>query len=282
MFIAPVPVAPKTNYGYIIGATLGALLLIFLGITLYNYLRRKTGKSELALFSADTSSGDKTPSPVNGKVKYEISSGELPAGGGVEYGMQYWMFISDWDYNFGKEKQVVKRVGSNGVASPSITLHPTDNSLQVRVAVFPSDDTAGAATPTSGGTGDSFTCTVENVPLQSWFAVSMTVFQRNLDIYINGRLVKSCVLPGVPKPVSGNIIIGDEGGFSGSTCNLRVYPNPLGPEDAKNFFAAGTRCSPPVKKGEDMEGSTFVTLFGYTFRFSTLDKDGKELSSLTL
>jgi hypothetical protein len=30
------------------------------------------------------------------------------------------------------------------------------------------------------------------------------------------------------------------------------------------------------------EDSVFVTLFGYTFRFSKIAKDGKELSSYTL
>jgi hypothetical protein len=109
------------------------------------------------------------------------------------------------------------------------------------------------------------------------------VFQRNVDIYINGRLVKSCVLPGVPKPIDGDLVIGDNGGFSGSVCNLHTYPNMLGPEDAKAFFAAGTNCQAPSPSGASVDpDSTFVTIFGYTFRFSTLDKTGKELSSYTL
>ena len=278
----PLP-KPSTNYGKIIGAILGGIVLLYLGITFYNYLRKRQGLSTLNI-TGDTSSGDKAPSELDGKQKTTISAGELPGGSGAEYGLQYWMFISDWDYKFSQEKQIIKRVASSGsnAASPYITLHPTDNSLQVRVAIFPSDSTAGAATPGSTGTtGDSFTCTVENVPLQAWFSVSVTVFQRNLDIYINGRLVKSCVLPGVPRPVSGDIVIGDGGGFSGSVCNVRVYPNMIGPDEAKAFFAAGTTCGKPAPTKTAVDpNSTFITLFGYTFKFSTLDKTGKELSSL--
>jgi hypothetical protein len=109
------------------------------------------------------------------------------------------------------------------------------------------------------------------------------VFQRNLDVYINGRLVKSCVLPGIPKPVVGDIVIGDNGGFSGSVCSVNSYTNMLGPDDARAFFAGGTRCQAPspTKAAAVDPNSTFVTLFGYTFRFSTLDKAGKELSSYT-
>jgi hypothetical protein len=125
---------------------------------------------------------------------------------------------------------------------------------------------------------------VENVPLQSWFAVSITCFQRNTDIYINGRLVKSCVLPGVPKPAVGDIILADNGGFSGSVCNLHWYNSMISPDDAKTFHGKGTQCATPAAAGTPApvdKDSVFVTLFGYTFRFATLDKGGKELSSFT-
>jgi hypothetical protein len=276
---------PSTNYGWVIGAVIGGVILLYLGLTFYNYLRKRQGLSTVSL-GGDSSSGDKTPTAVDGKTKTTISAAELPGGSGSEYGVQYWMFIRDWDYKFGQEKQVLKRMASSGstAASPYITLHPTDNSLQVRVSIFPTDSTAGASVPsTTSSTGDSFTCTVENVPLQSWFSVTATVFQRNLDIYINGRLVKSCVLPGVPRPISGDLILGDAGGFSGDICNVHVYPNMLGPNEAKAFFDAGTSCGEPTPaKASVDENSTFITLFGYTFKFSTLDKTGKELSSLTL
>jgi hypothetical protein len=111
----------------------------------------------------------------------------------------------------------------------------------------------------------------------------MTVFQRNLDIYINGRLVKSCILPGVPKPALGDIILNDNGGFGGSSCNLNGYASMLSPDDARSFHAKGTTCSPPGDATKEVDkDSIFVTLFGYTFRFSTLSKEGKELNSYTL
>ncbi len=282
----PTPPATSWNLVRTITTVIGAAVLLLLGILAYNYIRRSTGQSEITLFS-DKSSGDKTPAPVDGTKKLVIPAAEVPVGAGTDYGLQFWMFIKDWDYKCSQEKQVLKRIQStnNAEVSPYITLHPTDNTLQVRVAVFPNSPQSGAAsTVTSSSTGDSFTCTVENVPLQSWFSVSVTVFQRNLEIYINGRLVKSCVLPGIPKPVVGDVVIGDNGGFSGSVCNLHSYGSMLGPEDAKAFFAAGTNCQAPspTKASPVDKNSVFITLFGYTFRFSTLDKAGKELSSYTL
>jgi hypothetical protein len=271
--------------GRTIFTVLGAAALLLLGVIVYNYFQRRRGLPELSLGRTDTSSGDKTPAPVDGKTKRVIPAGEVPTGAGVDNSMQFWMFISDWDYKFSQTKPVIRRLLSGTSTAPGtdITLHPTDNSLQVKVAIYPNSPTAGeASAPTNSSTGDSFTCTVENVPLQTWFSVSVVVFQRNLDIYLNGRLVKSCVLPGIPKPAVGDVIIGDGGGFSGSVCNFHSYPNMLGPEDAKAFFAAGTNCQAPTPTKQAPVGdSTFVTIFGYTFRFSTLDKTGKELSSYT-
>ena len=259
----------------------GAVTLI-VGIIIYNSIQKSKGQPGISLTGDASSSGDQVPAPVSGKVQTIIPAANAPIGANGAFGLQYWMYISDWDFNFSKEKTVIKRVGTAAAstdASPHITLHPTDNSLQVKIAIYPS----GGATGTSS-TGDSFTCTVENVPLQRWFAVSVTVFQRNVDIYIDGRLVKSCVLPGIPKPVLGEVRLGDNtDGFSGSICNFKSYTDMIGPEAAKAFAAAGTNCQAPTPATTSAPADSVISsLFGYTFRFSTLDKAGKELSSYVL
>jgi len=266
----------------------GGLLLLYLGYLFFNYIQTWNGKAGVKLPSWDVSpksSGDKTPAPVDGKERTVIPTGEVPTSGGADWGMQYWMYISDWNYKFGADKDVVKRIAPNNpaITGPRVFLSAAENTLNVRLSIFPSDESAGAAEPTASSTGDFVDCSVENVPLQSWFSVAITVFQRNMDIYINGRLVKSCVLPGVPKPAVGDIILGDNGGFSGSTCNLNWYNTMLSPTDAKEFHAKGTTCAPPAEAGVTPpdKDSVFVTLFGYTFRFSKIGKDGKELSSYT-
>jgi hypothetical protein len=189
-------------------------------LAFFNYIQKREGQPGVSFMDAK-SSGDKTPAPVDGKTKTVIPAGEIPIGTGADYGLQYWMYISDWDYRFGQDKEILKRVASNNptIVGPRIFLAPTENTLHVRISLYPSNTDAASAEPGTSSTGDSFTCSVENVPLQSWFAVSVTVFQRNLDIYINGRLVKSCVLPGIPKPALGDVVLADNGGFSGSICN---------------------------------------------------------------
>ena len=265
-------------------SVVGGFILVYIAITFFNYIQKREGLPGVSLFETK-SSGDKTPAPVDGKTKTVIPSGEIPIGAGADYGLQYWMYISNWDYRFGQNKEVVKRVSPNdgSIVGPRIYLAPTENTLHVQVSLYPTDGKAASSEPGASSTGDSFTCSVENVPLQSWFSVSVTVFQRNLDIYINGRLVKSCVLPGIPKPALGDVILADGGGFAGSICNLNGYSTMLSPDDAKSFHSKGTSCAPPAQAGKVSvdEDSLFITLFGYTFRFSTLSRKGEELSSYT-
>jgi hypothetical protein len=248
--------------------------IVILGVTgyiVYALIRWARGLSPLGITK------DQLPEPVDGRSEKIIPAAEIPLGVASDYGLQFWMYIKDWDFGFGKEKMVLKRVdpANAGYTNPRITLHPTDNSLNVSVSIYPSDTTPVTGAQ-AGASGDEFTCTVENVPLQAWFSVSVTVFQRNLDIYINGRLVKSCVLPGVPRPAVGDLTLASTtSGFSGALCTMKSYSNALTPKDALEFFDDGTPCTDVTNVKTDT-GTTF-TMFGYTFKFSVFNEQGEEV-----
>jgi hypothetical protein len=264
----------------------GLVVVLLAALFIYNAVATSTGNKPVSI-SGTPVVPDQAPVPLDGKVVTTIPGSNAPLTAGADNGVQFWMFIKDWDYKFGKKKSILYRKDSTNAAlrNPEISLHETDNSLNVTVSIYPASSGAGSssapgAANDASATGDSYTCTVENVPLQTWFAVSVTVFQRNLDVYINGKLVKSCVLPGVPRPAAGDIIVGDDGGFSGSVCNVHAYPNMLGPSDAAAFFATGTNCAsfaqPPSSTST---GGSQMTLFGYTFTFNVKDSSGNVVQS---
>jgi hypothetical protein len=210
------------------------------------------------------------------------ASAPLSSSNRGNYGVQWWMFVKDWNYGYGKEKSVLHRpdASNSAVANPSVSLHPTDNTLRVSVSIFPSTEGgSGKSEPApaghSGSTDDVFVCDVPNIPLQAWFSVSLTVFERNLDVYIDGKLVKSCFLPGVPKPAVGDIHIAKDGGFSGYMCTLYHYPRMLTPDDAIAFYSAGTSCSSQTGP------STAASATGYSVKFGVYDTVGKEVQEYT-
>lgn len=269
------PAAPTSSWKSYLYIILGIAVVGGLLYGVYWYATNKASGAWAPLLSKLGST-----TPYDGKVKNTISGADIPAGV-QDYGVQFWMYIKDWDYRFGEDKVVLQRVDSSmaGQFGPKVSLSPNDNTLNVSVSLFPNDpnavqkSTPAPANQGGSATGDSFTCKVENVPLQAWFAVSVTVFQRNLDIYINGKLVKSCILPGVPRPVAGDIQIGPSGGFSGSVCDVYSYSKMLVPNDAIAFYTAGTQCLNTVDTSSGLTGN----LFGYTTKFGIFDKSGKKV-----
>jgi hypothetical protein len=202
------------------------------------------------------------------------------------YGAQWWMFVKDWNYGYGKEKSVIYRpdAANSSIANPNVSLHPTDNTLRVAVSIFPSSEGgSGKTTPApaghSGSSDDVFVCDVPNIPLQAWFSVSITVFERNLDVYLNGMLVKSCFLSGVPKPAVGDIQITPNGGFSGQVCGLQTSSKVINPSDALAFYGASNSCV-TTNPGAPNVSSTVDTT-GYSVKFGLFDAVGKQLREYT-
>ena len=182
------------------------------------------------------SSGNLAKKPIDSSTSATIPAASTPAQAGVNggnYGIQWWMYIKDWDTKFGQEKTVITR-GSTGSLNPYIYLHPTDNSLEVKIDYHQTTGSSAAAS------GDVFTCELKNVPLQTWFAVGVSVSGRNVDIYRDGKLLRSCLLPGVPMTPTGDLGIMSNGGFSGNVIDVFSYARALTPSDAQNFFNAGT------------------------------------------
>lgn len=225
-----------------------------------------------------TSSGNLSSTPTSSNDPKVIPGGLVPPSSGNyggNYGIQWWMFIQDWDTRFGEEKPVIKR-GDN----PYVYLHPTENSLCVKIGIFSGGsgdamESAPAPTGSDGSaTDDSYTCVVKNVPLQSWFCVSLSVSGRNVDIYKDGLLVRSCLLPGVPKAPQGNLEIMPGGGFSGNVIDLYHFSRALKPADAQSFCAKGT-------SGVNYQELPSKSLFGYSVKFGVVDDTGKEIKEYT-
>jgi len=114
-------------------------------------------------------------------------------------------------------------------------------------------------------------CVVKNFPLQKWVNLIVSVYGRTLDIYIDGKLVRTCILPGVAKVnAKANIVVTPNGGFNGWTSNFKYWAHASNPQEAYNIY----------KKG--FGGSMLGNLFNkYRIKFSFL-ADNKEVSSVEI
>jgi len=147
------------------------------------------------------------------------------------YTYSTWIYVNDWNYRFGEPKIILGRLDKDNNPCPSITLGAMENNLTVAVACYQTANSKAMKT---------HQCTIRNVPLQKWVNLIVSLFGRTLDLYLDGKLVRTCVLPGVAKvdPAS-NILITPNGGFNGWTTNFQYWPNASNPQQAFNIYRGG-------------------------------------------
>ena len=160
-----------------------------------------------------------------------ISASSLPSGSTSNYTFSIWFYINEWNYRYGENKVIFQRSDSNNDPAPQVYLDSTTNNLHVSLATY-GENVGSASTPSI--------CSIDNIPIQTWTNFTMTLNNRALDLYLNGKLVRTCVLPGVPKMnPSSAVILCPNGGFSGYISNFQYLSNAINPTQAYNIYKDG-------------------------------------------
>lgn len=94
---------------------------------------------------------------------------------------------------------------------------------------------------------------VEDIPLNKWICVIIRVENNNLDVYINGVIVKRHVLASVPKQNYGDVFVSMNGGYNGFTSDLRYWNYALDIRDIQKVVDSGPNLA---MKGSDMTESS--------------------------
>jgi len=99
---------------------------------------------------------------------------------------------------------------------------------------------AAEALRLSNATGNVNVCQIDNIPIQKWVNIIVSLYGMVLDIYLDGKLVRTCVLPGVPKVNNlADINVTPGGGFSGWTTNFKYWSDASNPQEAYNIYKSG-------------------------------------------
>jgi hypothetical protein len=153
-----------------------------------------------------------------------------------------WMYINDWNYMYGEVKTVFGRMtsgssaGTGSVAgmsgtgpSPLVTLGAISNNIDIFMSTFSSNSSQAP-----------HKCSIPNVPIQKWVNLLISVYGKTMDVYLDGKLVKTCVLPGIPQVNNNaNVYVTPNGGFSGYTSKLQYFANATDPQTAYNIYTRG-------------------------------------------
>jgi hypothetical protein len=226
---------------------------------------------------------------ADGKVMQMIKASSLKnANNSSNFTYSMWIYVDDWNYQYGQEKTVLDRANA-----PTVVLGDKPNTLKVYMNYFDAAkniagmSSTGKPTPTaeqaaicakaeaacaagyscacgtcdngiplgsgsdaSGNSGADGrgansatsvnTCLIENIPIQKWANVIVSLYGLTLDIYLDGKLVRTCVLPGVPQVNNNaNIFVSNNKGFSGWTTTFKFWSDASNPQQAYNIYKDG-------------------------------------------
>ena len=190
----------------------------------------------------------------DGKTSSTISASSLATNGSdvpsSNFAYSVWFYINNWNYRYGEDKVIFGRMGAmsgdgkgsvKGVSGldpcPAVVLGAVENNISISLGCYPGADQQPT---TPGGNTVVHTCSVANVPIQKWVNLVLSVYGRSMDIYIDGKLVRTCLLPGVAS-VNNNskIFVTPLGGFEGWTSKLQYYPESLNPQEVWNIYTRG-------------------------------------------
>jgi hypothetical protein len=201
--------------------------------------------------------------------KIEADSLAAPSSSGNTSNFTYsiWFYIDDWNYRYGESKVIFGRMaGGNGEKHPcpSVALGPVQNNINVSLAVYPGLDEI----PEDGSNFIVHSCGISNVPIQRWSNFLLSVYGRTLDLYLDGKLVRTCVLPGVANiDPNAPVYVTPMGGFSGWTSRFQYWADASNPQKAWNIYRAGY--------GGSLLGSIFSK---YTIKVSLIEGDNEQSS----
>lgn len=181
---------------------------------------------------------------------------------GIEFTYSTWMYINGLRENDGSLRHVFSKGNVNrgmtdtykttgehkGLVMPDngpglYIDSGLKNNLVVVMNTFQTKATIPTAVPDTQSLTNYDTVTesivVPNVPMKKWLHVVIRVKGRNVDVYVNGTIVKRHVLYGVPKQNYGDVQVNRNGGYDGYISSLRYYNYALQPSEIASLTAKG-------------------------------------------
>jgi hypothetical protein len=239
--------------GGILGKVLFGLAFIVLLYYIYQWMFGSNGLEGQTLLNAVV--------PANPTTAVVLDKSKFPAVfEGGEYSVNLWVYINDYSLNRGQAKHIVSIDGKD-FSTLAIYLGPYKSSLHVRVhtsstagqlemssqasdtnlstesmiAIFAPGSSAAAPFATTRP------CDISDIDLQRWVQVTVTLNGKVVDVYIDGKLARSCILPTVFK-VNGqdlSFTMADYGGFGGFMSAVSAYNYALNPEQVWRLYMSG-------------------------------------------
>jgi hypothetical protein len=245
--------------GGLIGQVLFAILALVALYYLYQWLFSSGGLEGKTVLNGIYSGAVEQP--------YVTQAKDIPAiFEGGEYTVNLWVYVTDYSYRQGNNKHILT-LGGPEFATILVFLGRYKNSLSVRVQSANKGAVGASATEMSSSSmdgSDNLTvanvdamltsiqpdsdalnptrpCDINTFDLQKWVQVTVTLNNQTCDVYLDGKLARSCILPSYYKvdPNGVKLSLTDKKGFAGYISNVSAYNYALNPEQVWRLYMNG-------------------------------------------
>ena len=157
-------------------------------------------------------------------------------GANTNYGYSVWIYVDSW-ITPSSETKLGKNILTRCVGSApvfNLYLDNAQNNLKLLM------------------NNNAKSCDIKNIKLQKWVNITMSVYGNTVDLYLDGKLVRTCVLTAIPtiQPTDKDTLFvggaytkgacnGDSGDLRGYISNVVYKSDYFTPEEAWNIYSAG-------------------------------------------
>jgi hypothetical protein len=174
---------------------------------------------------------------------------------GGEYSISFWIYVTGFKDQTGLNKHILEIRGVN-YSTLVVGLGAHKNKLMTRVNTAGSSALSGRTSLNTNEVKSLFTstqvpsglleqgmelCDLPEIDLQRWVSINIVLNGRTCDLYMDGKLARSCVLPGPFKvdPKGYQMKLVDFDGFEGYLSDVTCYQYALNPDQAYRIYMGG-------------------------------------------
>jgi hypothetical protein len=245
------------KFAFLLLVIFAFILLLSFGISILGYLLQPSQSPKLINGMVDASQMIVFPQDPsnNGAVTIYRS---VNATDGLEFTWSVWVFINNLYESgvAGQYRHVFHKgnsdLNSNGVNfpnnAPGLYIAPNTNNLIVMMNTFDNINEE---------------ITIPDIPISKWVNVIIRCENTTLDIYINGTIIRSLELHGVPKQNYGDVYVAMNGGFNGYISNLWYYNYGLGTAAIQSIASKGPNTQMVGSNGMNQKNADYLSLRWY-------------------
>ena len=82
-------------------------------------------------------------------------------------------------------------------------------------------------------------CDLIDFPLQRWNHVVIVLWNRSLDVYLNGKLARSCTLQNIPRLNNSPLYLTQDGGFEGDMASFKYINRAINADEVYSLYSKG-------------------------------------------